>query len=344
MSLFQVANPSVYLVSARHGDERAGMIATWITQATLSAQRPRLLAVISTDTHTQRLIRASRHFAVQLLDAEQQAVVARFALPLAGGADKWEGFEARTTAGGRPLVADSCGFADCAVTDEMHTGDRVVYLADVVEEREFEGREPLREADALARQPEDVAAGLRRSYEIDVGRDDTLLRAADASGSETAAASEPETLMRLAIEKTREGLARGQGPFGCAIARGGELLALEHNRVFEQVDITAHAEITALRAASRRAGEFRLPGAVVAATCEPCPMCMTALYFAGVETVFFGASIADAEAAGFRQIPLSAERLVELGGETLRVVPGLLAEECRTLFAAWRDGKASRPY
>ena len=67
MSLFQVANPSVYLVSARHGDERAGMIATWITQATLSAQRPRLLAVISTDTHTQRLIRASRHFVVQTL-------------------------------------------------------------------------------------------------------------------------------------------------------------------------------------------------------------------------------------------------------------------------------------
>jgi hypothetical protein len=64
----------------------------------------------------------------------------------------------------------------------------------------------------------------------------------------------------------------------------------------------------------------------------------------GVETVFFGASIADAEAAGFRQIPLSAERVVELGGDTLRVVPGLLAEACRTLFAAWRDGKAYRPY
>jgi len=150
--------------------------------------------------------------------------------------------------------------------------------------------------------------------------------------------------MRLAIAKTREGLARGQGPFGCAIARDGAVLAAEHNRVLESVDVTAHAEIAALRAASRRAGSFLLPGAAVATTCEPCAMCAGALHFARVEVVYTGACIADAEAAGFRQLRLSARDLLALGESETRIVADVLAEECRALFAEWQVARASRPY
>ena len=110
---------------------------------------------------------------------------------------------------------------------------------------------------------------------------------------------DPAELMRMAIEKCREGIAIGQSPFGCAIARGDDVLAAAHNTVLQTTDITAHAEVNALRAACRAAGDIFLERAVVATTCEPCPMCMAALHWARVETVYYGATINDAEAAGF---------------------------------------------
>ncbi|MEM7290691.1 MAG: nucleoside deaminase [Pseudomonadota bacterium] len=101
--------------------------------------------------------------------------------------------------------------------------------------------------------------------------------------------------MQLAIDKTREGIARGQSPFGCAIARDGVVIAVAHNTVLETTDITAHAEVNALRQACREVEDIHLAGAVVATTCEPCPMCMAALHWARVDTVYFGATIDDAE-------------------------------------------------
>jgi flavin reductase (DIM6/NTAB) family NADH-FMN oxidoreductase RutF len=176
VSIFQRADPAVYLVSARAGDERGGMIASWVTQATLSAEQPRVLAVISIETRTQRLIEASGRFALQLLDESQSEVVARFALPPPAGTDKWDGFDAAQTGAGLPLVAGGCGFAECEVVDRLHTGDRVVYLADVIEQHTEPGRQPLRESAALARQSEPAARALAESYALDVQRDGHLLR------------------------------------------------------------------------------------------------------------------------------------------------------------------------
>ncbi|MFH0924914.1 MAG: nucleoside deaminase [bacterium] len=85
-----------------------------------------------------------------------------------------------------------------------------------------------------------------------------------------------QKLMELAIAKAQEGIARGQTPFGCAISLQGEIVAVTHNTVFDSTDITAHAEINALREACRKTGEILLLGAIVASTCEPCPMCAAA--------------------------------------------------------------------
>ncbi len=112
----------------------------------------------------------------------------------------------------------------------------------------------------------------------------------------------PEALMRLAIDKTHQGIAAGQTPFGCAIALGEQVVAVSHNCVHATTDITAHAEIVALREACKATGQIHLEGALVAATCEPCPMCMAALHWARVETVVYGATIADAESAGFNEL------------------------------------------
>ncbi len=148
---------------------------------------------------------------------------------------------------------------------------------------------------------------------------------------------EPIKLMRSAIEMTRAGIAAGQSPFGCAIARDDKILALSHNVVWKTTDITAHAEITALREACRETGEILLPGCIVATTCEPCPMCMAALHWARVDTVFFGATIADAESAGFNELSLSASDLLRLGGSKVKLVPNTLREECAELFTEWKS-------
>jgi guanine deaminase len=146
---------------------------------------------------------------------------------------------------------------------------------------------------------------------------------------------EPAELMQLAIDICRQGLAAGQSPFGCAIARDGELLACSHNTVLATTDITAHAEVNAIRAACRQTGHILLEGAIVATTCEPCPMCMAALHWARVDKVYFGASIADAAVAGFNELQLPAGEVLRLGGSKLKLIPGVLPQECKQLFAEW---------
>ncbi len=155
---------------------------------------------------------------------------------------------------------------------------------------------------------------------------------------------DPTELMQLAIDKCRQGLAAGQSPFGCAIARDGELLSASHNTVVLTTDITAHAEVNAIRAACRHTGNIFLEGAMVATTCEPCPMCMAALHWARVDTVYYGATIADADVAGFNELQLPAKELLRLGGSKLKLIPGLLPEECKQLFAEWNANPNKKVY
>jgi tRNA(Arg) A34 adenosine deaminase TadA len=155
---------------------------------------------------------------------------------------------------------------------------------------------------------------------------------------------EPEQLMQMAIDAARRGVNSGQSPFGCAISRADQLLAVQHNTVWSTTDITAHAEVNALRAACQKTGEILLSGSIAATTCEPCPMCMSALHWARVETVYYGASIADAEQAGFNELNVTSQQMVAIGGSTVRLVPGLLAAECRQLFAEWLASPDHRAY
>lgn len=147
----------------------------------------------------------------------------------------------------------------------------------------------------------------------------------------------PVELMQLAIEAARMGIADGQSPFGCAIARDDKVLAVTHNTVVAATDITAHAEINALRAACRAAERVHLDDCLVASTCEPCPMCMAALHWARVGTVMFGATIADAESAGFNELRVPAAEVLKIGGSKVRLNSGVLAAECRHLFREWQD-------
>ena len=145
----------------------------------------------------------------------------------------------------------------------------------------------------------------------------------------------PTELMQAAIDACRRGLAAGQSPFGCAILLDGRLVAESHNTVALTTDITAHAEVNALREACTNVGEILLDGAIVATTCEPCPMCMAALHWARVETVYYGASIDDAAEAGFNELTLPASELLRVGGSKVELIGETLREPCRELFAEW---------
>ena len=146
----------------------------------------------------------------------------------------------------------------------------------------------------------------------------------------------PEMLMQHALHAAERGIIAKQSPFGCAIARGGELLVACHNVVWQTTDITAHAEVTAIREACRLTGNIFLDDCVVATTCEPCPMCMSALHWARVRTVYYGASISDAAAAGFNELSIDAASLLREGKSGVKLIQGIMAEKCQQLFQTWR--------
>lgn len=155
---------------------------------------------------------------------------------------------------------------------------------------------------------------------------------------------DPDELMKLAIEACKRGIAAGQSPFGCAIAVGDRVVAKSHNTVVQTTDITAHAEINALREGCLEMNDIFLTDAIVATTCESCPMCMAALHWARVGTVYYGATIADADASGFNELRLPAAELLRLGGSEVKLIGELLVDECRELFDLWKDNPDRKAY
>src|SRR5216684_3132378 len=125
--------------------------------------------------------------------------------------------------------------------------------------------------------------------------------------------------MRVAIEKAKEGIALGQTPFGACIARAGGLLSSAHNVVWQTTDITAHAEIHAIREACRKLSSIDLSGCVIYSTCEPCPMCFSACHWARISKIVYGANIQDAQRSGFHELTIPASRMKDLGGSQMEI-------------------------
>jgi tRNA(adenine34) deaminase len=153
------------------------------------------------------------------------------------------------------------------------------------------------------------------------------MQARDEAGAEGPTAD--ELWMREALRAAREAAGRGEVPVGCVVvAAGGEPLATAGNRTRTDCDPTAHAEVVALREAARRAGNYRLTGAVVYSTVEPCAMCAGALVQARVSRLVYGArdEKAGAVESVFRICDASSLN------HRMELTPGVLAEECRTLM------------
>jgi tRNA(Arg) A34 adenosine deaminase TadA len=115
----------------------------------------------------------------------------------------------------------------------------------------------------------------------------------------TQVSSEDAKFMEMAIRLSSENIDSGGGPFGAVIVRDGEVIATGTNRVVPNSDPTAHAEVMAIRAACAKLGTFQLTGCTVYSSCEPCPMCLSALYWAGVSRICYGNTKDDAKAIDF---------------------------------------------
>ena len=105
--------------------------------------------------------------------------------------------------------------------------------------------------------------------------------------------------MRKAISLAVENIKNGGGPFGAVVVKNGEVVATGVNRVTANNDPTAHAEVSAIRAACTRLGTFDLSGCVLYTSCEPCPMCLGAIYWAHIDKIYYGANQYDAAAVDF---------------------------------------------
>src|ERR1043165_5126214 len=126
--------------------------------------------------------------------------------------------------------------------------------------------------------------------------------------------------MQMAIDKAREGVDKGQTPFGACIVKNDKVIACEHNIVWESTDITAHGEIHAIRNACRNLNSIDLSGCIIYSTCEPCPMCFSAIHWAKIEKIVFGARIEDAQRFGFNELTVSNHLLKELGISDVLIV------------------------
>lgn len=152
-----------------------------------------------------------------------------------------------------------------------------------------------------------------------------------------------EELMCRAIALSEQSVLAGGGPFGAVIARNGEIVAEASNSVTLENDPTAHAEVNAIRLASRKLGTFDLSGCDIFTSCEPCPMCLGAIYWAHLDTIYYANNRKDAARIGFdddfiyREIALKPD-------ERHKKMQLLLPDEARKAFEMWQQNDEKMEY
>jgi guanine deaminase len=155
---------------------------------------------------------------------------------------------------------------------------------------------------------------------------------------------EHRELIARAIALSEEGMSRAEGgPFGALVARDGEVLAEGWNRVPASNDPTAHAEIVAIRAAAKSLGTFSLAGCVLYSSCEPCPMCLAASYWARVDHVYYANTRSDAAEIGFDD-QFFYDELSLPGSERSLPLTRVMVDGAATPMRNWSDDPGNVRY
>jgi tRNA(Arg) A34 adenosine deaminase TadA len=142
--------------------------------------------------------------------------------------------------------------------------------------------------------------------------------------------------MARAIALSLENVRRGGGPFGAVVVRDGVIVGEGTNQVTASYDPTAHAEVVAVRAACATLGDFQLTGCEVYTSCEPCPMCLGALFWARPARIYFANTAADAAAAGFDDAFIYAQMARPHAERSIPMLP-LMREHALAAFRAWAE-------
>ena len=140
--------------------------------------------------------------------------------------------------------------------------------------------------------------------------------------------------MKKAIELSIENVSRGGGPFGAVIAKDGEIVSMGVNRVTASCDPTAHAEVSAIREAASKLGTFNLSGCEIYTSCEPCPMCLGAIYWARLDRMYYGNNKTDAKRVGFDDSFIYDELALKPADRKLPSAV-MLPQEASKGFEAW---------
>ena len=149
--------------------------------------------------------------------------------------------------------------------------------------------------------------------------------------------------MREAIRLADESVSLGGGPFGAVIVKDGEIVAESSNSVTIDNDPTAHAEVNAIRKACNKLATFSLKGCFIYSSCEPCPMCLGAIYWAGIERIYYGNTRKDAVEIDFADDFIYDEIERPLEKRTIPMVPLLHDEAIRT-FNSWKEKEDKQQY
>lgn len=150
-------------------------------------------------------------------------------------------------------------------------------------------------------------------------------------------------LMRRAILLSEESVKNGGGPFGAVIAKGGEVVAEASNSVTIDLDPTAHAEVNAIRKATKKLGTFDLEGCDIYCSCEPCPMCFGAIYWAHLDKIYFANDRKDAAGIGFDDDFIYKEIVLD-NKDRKKVMEVLLPEEAKRAFRMWEASASKTEY
>lgn len=154
---------------------------------------------------------------------------------------------------------------------------------------------------------------------------------------------EKQEFMRRAIQLSIESVKHGGGPFGAVIVKEGKIIAEAANRVTLDNDPTAHAEVNAIRQAARSLGRFDLSGCDIYTSCEPCPMCLGAIYWAHLNHIYYGCNRRDAADAGFDDEFIYQE-LSLAPAERQKMMEVLLPDESLAAFRMWKEKKDKKRY
>ena len=149
--------------------------------------------------------------------------------------------------------------------------------------------------------------------------------------------------MREAIRLANESVKNGGGPFGAVIVKDNEIIAGSSNSVTIDNDPTAHAEVNTIRQACKKLGTFDLSGCVIYTSCEPCPMCLGAIYWANIDRIYYGNNRTDARNIDFADDFIYDELNRQFDERTIPIIP-LLRDEALQSFRLWQEKEDKTEY